>query len=98
MNTELIDCKERLLKLEEKEKQWDKDAGFWVEKQKYFETKQVEPEKGLKEKNEEQQVQVIAPSIQSGIDSLYQAMSLVNLKDLEITGLKNQNKKFRRHR
>ena len=44
MTTELIDCKERLLKFEEKEKQWEKDAGLWAEKEKDFETKQAELE------------------------------------------------------
>ena len=48
-------------------------------------------EKELKEKNE-QQVQVISPSVQSGADSLSQAMSQVSLKNLEISILKNQNK------
>ena len=37
-------------------------------------------------------MQVISPFVQSGADSLSQAMSWVSLKDLEITGLKNQNK------
>ena len=92
MNTELIDCKARLLKLEEKEKQWEKYAGLWAEKEKDFETKQEELEKELEVKNKEQEVQVISPSIQTGADSLSQAMSQVSLKNLEITGLKNQNK------
>ena len=37
-------------------------------------------------------MQVISSSIQSGTDSLSQAMSRVSLKVLEITSLKNQNK------
>ena len=37
-------------------------------------------------------MQYITPYIQSGADSMSQAMSQVSLKDLEITGLKNQNK------
>ena len=75
LNTELIDCKARLLNFEEKEKQWEKDAGLWVEKEKDFETKQAELENELKKKNKEKQVQVISPSEQSGADSLSQAMS-----------------------
>ena len=39
LNTELIDCKERFLNFEEKEKKWEKDAGLWAEKEKAFETK-----------------------------------------------------------
>ena len=85
----MIDCKERLLKFEEKEKQWEKDAGIWAEKEKAFETKQAELEKELKEKHKEQKVPVISYSVQSGAYSLSQDMSLVSLKDLEIIGLKN---------
>ena len=59
MNTELIDCQARLLNFEVKEKQWEKDAGLWAEKETDFETKQAELEKEQKEKNKEQQVQVI---------------------------------------
>ena len=47
LNNELIDCKARLLKFEEKEKQWEKDAGLWTEKDKAFETKKAELEKEL---------------------------------------------------
>ena len=36
LTTGLVDCKARLLKFEEKEKQWKKDAGLWVEKEKDF--------------------------------------------------------------
>ena len=95
MNTKLINCRARLLKFEEKEKQWERDAGLWAEKEKYFETKQAELEKELKElkeKDKEQQVPVVSSSVQSGTYSLSQAMSQVILKALEITGLKKQNK------
>ena len=78
----MIDCKGRLLKFEEKEKQWEKDAGLWVEKEKDFETKQAELENELKENNKEKQVQVTSPSVQSGVDSLSQVMSQVSLRDL----------------
>ena len=88
----MIDCKSRFLKLEEKEKKWEKDAELWAKKEKDFETKQAELEKGLKEKNKDQQVQVIWPSVQSSAYSLSLAMSQVSLRYLEITGLKNQNK------
>ena len=49
-------------------------------------------ENKLKEKNEEQQVQVISPSLQSGVDSISWAMSQISIKYLETTVLKNQNK------
>ena len=78
--------------MRKKEKQWKKDVGLWAKKEKSFETKQEELEKELKEKNKEKQVKVISPFVQSGTDSLSQAMSQVSLKYLEIIGLKNQNK------
>ena len=37
-------------------------------------------------------MQIISPSIQTSADSLSQAMSQVSLRDMEITGLNNQNK------
>ena len=81
-----------MLKFEEKDKQWEKDAGLWAEKEKDFETKHEELWKELKEKDKEQQVPFISSSIQSGTNSLSQAMSQVSLKALEVTGLKKQNK------
>ena len=51
-------------------------------KMKRLKKKQVELEKEIKEKNKEQQVQVISPFVQSCTDSLSQAMSQVSLKYL----------------
>ena len=82
LTTELIDCKARLLNLEEKEKESEKDVGLWAKKENDFETKQEELEKGLKKKNEKK-VQVISPSVQFSVDSLSQDMSQVSLIDLE---------------
>ena len=90
----MINYRARLLRFEEKEKQWERDVGIWDEKQKNFETKQAELEKELEElkkNNKEQQVSVIPYYVQTGTYSLAQAMSRVNLKALEITGLKKRN-------
>ena len=92
LTTELTDCKERLLKFEENEKQREKDARLWAENENALKTKQAELEKELQEKNKEQEVQIISPSIQSGADSLSRDMSQVSIKDMEIAGLNNQNK------
>ena len=54
LETELINCKARLLKYEEKNKQWEKDAELWAEKENIFGAKQAELEREvqeLKEKN-----------------------------------------------
>ena len=39
LNIELTDCKSKLLKLEEKEKQWEKDANLLVENEKDLKAK-----------------------------------------------------------
>ena len=41
LSTELIDCKAKLLKLEEKEKHWEKDAKILIENDKDLKTKLV---------------------------------------------------------
>ena len=56
LTTKVIDCKARLLKFEEKEKQWEKDARLWAENERAFKTKQAEVEGELKEKNKEHEV------------------------------------------
>ena len=45
LNTDLINCKARLLKQEENEKKWTKDADFWVGEKRVFEARQVELER-----------------------------------------------------
>ena len=80
------------MKFEEKEKQWEKYTRLWVENENILKSKQVELESELKENIKEQEVQIISLSVQSGVDSLSQAMSQVSLRDMEITGLKNQIK------
>ena len=85
LNNEMIDCKARFLKFEEREKSWEIDARIWDEKQNDFETRQKELEKELKELKEMdkgQKVKVISSSVQSGTYSLSQAMSQVILKEL----------------
>ena len=62
----MTDCKVKLLKFEEKEKQWEKYTRLWVENENILKSKQVELEKELKEKNKEQEVQIISPSVQYG--------------------------------
>ena len=54
LDNELINCKAILLKYEEKDKQWEKDAELWAEKENIFGEKKAELEREvqeLKEKN-----------------------------------------------
>ena len=50
LNIELIDCKAKLLKLEEKEKQWEKYAKLLIENEKDLKAKLAAKEKELREK------------------------------------------------
>ena len=51
----------------------------------------VAKEKELQKKYEEVKNQSIVPSIEADATSISEAMSQVNMKDIEITGLKQQN-------
>ena len=50
LNIELIDCKEKLLKLEEKEKQWEKEAKLLKESEEDLKVKLSAKENELQEK------------------------------------------------
>ena len=71
-----------------------KNTSFLVENENIFNSKKAKFEKELKEKDKEHEAQFISAPVQFGADSLSQAMSQVSIRDMEITGLKNQNKIF----
>lgn len=49
-------------------------------------------EKELNEKAKEPEVKIVPPPTQASANYVIQAISQVSLRDLEIVGLKNQNK------
>ena len=57
-----------------------------------LEKKLQKKEKELQEKEKELESRIIPPSTESGEQTILQAMSQVSLKELELVGLKNQNK------
>ena len=57
-----------------------------------LEKKLQEKEKELQEKEKELESRIIPPSTKSGEKTIIQAMSQVSRKELELVGLKNQNK------
>ena len=65
---------------------------FVVESEKTLKVKSDELENKLQEKEKELESRIIPPSTEYGEQTIVQAMSQVSLKELELVGLKNQNK------
>ena len=57
-----------------------------------LEKKLKEKEKELQEKEKEIESRIIPHSTESGEQTIFQATSQVSLKELDLVGLKNQNK------
>ena len=87
-----MDCKAKLLKLEDKEKQWDKEAKILKESEEHLKVKLAAKERELQEKGEAVENPTTLPSVGIDTASLSNAMSKVKLRDVELTGLKQQNK------
>ena len=90
LNIELTDCKAKLLKLEEKEKQWEMDAKLLKESEKQLKAKLAEKEKELEEKYTEATIQSVNVAGEVDTSSLSKEMSQIGLKDNELTKLKQQ--------
>ena len=87
----MTDCKDKLLKFGDKEKQWNKDMTLVVQSEKDLKGKCDEMERKLQEKEKEHEDRIISPVDQSSEQTIVQAMSRVSLKDLELNGLQKQN-------
>ena len=90
LNTELVNCKAKLLIQEVKCVQWKKYAELWAEENRAFETKKAELEKELKELKEKDQEQPTIGTQSSKVpdaNSLSQDMSQVILNTIDITVL-----------
>ena len=92
LNTEMIDYKAKHLKLEEKERQWEKETKFLKESEEGLKVKLATQEKELQEKGEVMEISAIVPNTKTNTASLASAMSQVKLRDVELTGLNKQNK------
>ena len=75
LNTELADCKDKLLKLEEKEKQWEKEAKMLKENGEDLKVKLVANEKELQKKGEVVEIPATMPNVETDTTSLSNAMS-----------------------
>ena len=87
------------MKFIEKEKQLQNDMTLIVGSEKALKTKEYEMEKRLQEKEQELQEkekqlekEFNPPITKPGEFSIVQALEQVSLKELELTGLKHQNK------
>ena len=65
-----------------------------VESEKSMKEKFEEMERKLQEKEKELELSIIPPMARSSEHGIVEAMSQVSLKELEITGWKNHNKKL----
>ena len=61
LNSELNDCKAKILKFVEEKKQWERDMSLMVENKKSLKEKQAELEKELNEKGKDPKLQIISP-------------------------------------
>ena len=80
------------MKFVEEKKQWERDMSLMVENEKSLKEKKAELEKELNEKGKDLELQIISPPAQVNTYYVVQSMSQVSLRNLEIIGLKNQNK------
>ena len=90
LNAELTDCKAKLLKLGEKEKQWEADFHLLKKSETEFKSKLETKEKELQGKSTKSTIYSthIAGEIDTG--SLSKAMSQIGLKENELIKLKQQ--------
>ena len=75
LNNELTDCKAKLLKFVDKEKQWQKDMALVIESEKNMKEKFEEMEKTLHDTEKEFESRIIPTTAQSSEKSIVQAMS-----------------------
>ena len=88
LNTELTDCKYKLLKLKEKERQWEADIHLLKKSDAELKRRLAMEEKELQGRSAESTIQStgVAGKIDTG--SLSRAMSQIGLKDTELIKLK----------
>ena len=75
LSTKMSDCKYKLLKLEEKEKQWEKEAKLLKESEEDLKARLEAKEKELQEKCEEVEIPATIPNVETNTTSLSNAMS-----------------------
>ena len=90
LNTDLTDCKARLLKLEEKQRHWEVDTKLLKESKKQLKAKLAARKKELKEKWTEGAIQSVNVAGEVDTNSLSKEISQIGLKDTDLTKMKQQ--------
>ena len=75
IDNELSEGKEKLKKMVDEKKQWEKEKSLLIEKVTLLKEKQFVLEKEMEDKNKENGVQVIHSIAQTSTESIVQAMS-----------------------
>ena len=75
LNDELNNCKEKLSKFVEENKEWEKERILLTDNEKTLKQKQAELEKKVNEKEKEPEVRIIPPPSQASEESIVHEMS-----------------------
>ena len=94
MNTELTNCKAKLLKLEDKERQWEAYIQFLKKSKAELKTRLAIKEKELQGRSVESTIQPMGVAGEIDTGSLSRAMSQIGLKVIELIKLKQQIKEL----
>ena len=94
LNIELTNCRAKLLKLEEKEKQWEVDAKLLMDSEKDLKVKLAAKEKEFQEKCKEVENQSASYPREIDTKFLSKEMSWIGLKDTKLTKSKYQIKEL----
>ena len=88
LNAELTECKAKLLKLEEKERQWGADIQLLKKSEVELKSILAIKERELQGRDAESAIQSVGVVGEIDTGSLSRAMSQIGLKDIELVKLK----------
>ena len=90
LNSKLTDCKDKLLKLEEKGRQWEADIQLLKNSEAKLKIRLAMKENELQGRSTENTIHSTGMAGEIDTNSLSRAMSLIGLKDTELIKLKQQ--------
>ena len=98
LNAELTNCKAKLLKLEEKERQWEAYIQLLKKSDAELKTRLAMREKELQGRSAESTIQSTSVAGEIDTGSLSREMSQIGLKDIELIKLKQQIEELEKER